>query len=412
MPQDAPVPIAPAADATPSPAQKPADTAASASSTSKLPEGVTTIDDKVFLECEILAYKAVSRISRQIGFEVRAAVDVAAPAGTPATIILLDETLASAFQLYSALIVQLGLFVRAFKSVAPEGSPQEQKSKTKLAAFTQVSLASKTVTGLLAGVVDLVGLFRQDTQLSGRAVSVQETALFLELARSLRFKGLKVVYPRLFGFQAQSNTSASDTGLTELFESVFSAREKAVTRLRPQLNKIAELEKEILDRQLELPTASPDRQKELTKEIDAKNAFLADARRNLDPDLVPFENTDTQWSDLQKGLHTPDGKSGQVPMQLLNRAAQSIQQFHDANPDPAFFLYAEAVVAGGTMRIHRNLWRTLFQGDGISFSGGAVVSYALFDGMAALLTSGTHRYMTPFQEFPASRHKASGFNSC
>ena len=63
------------------------------------------------------------------------------------------------------------------------------------------------------------------------------------------------------------------------------------------------------------------------------------------------------------------------------------------------------------MKIKRNLWRTLFHGDAIEFSGGAVISYALFDGKAQILSSRTHRYMTEFRRFPDNTPAWTSFNS-
>src|SRR6202011_158032 len=101
----------------------------SASSKAKPLDGVTSIDDKVFLECEILAYAALSKIAARIALESQEAFQT--PAAAPAvgaaaptcTIILLDDTLVSALQLFSALQLQLALLEKGFQGVAPAGPP-------------------------------------------------------------------------------------------------------------------------------------------------------------------------------------------------------------------------------------------------------------------------------------------------
>ena len=120
-----------------------------------------------------------------------------------------------------------------------------------------------------------------------------------------------------------------------------------------------------------------------------------------------------------KGLNAPDAKTGQVPIQLINRAVEAVCRFKIAQSEAdatvpkkkAAFLYAEAIVAGGTTRIRRNLWRTLFFGDGLTFSGGAIVAYALFDGNACIVLSRTHRFMTDFENLPRAPKPSSHFNS-
>jgi hypothetical protein len=413
MPEKPLIPVTPAADAKTKAAEPQGGAAADSAAKVKRLDGVTSIDDKVFLECEMLAHSAVSDIAHQIAAEAVAAMPAVEPvAAMPAqtakdrTVILLDEPLVSAFQLFSALKLQLALFEKGFDGVAPLAATAPPEG-LRLAGIP--GMAISTVTGAVEGVLDLLGLFRQDTQYSGRAVAIKETALYLEVAHFLRQKGFQVIYPRLLTFQAEEETQLSQTDMSQLFDGEFTARQKAAQRLRPMLVQVAGIEQEILDREREFPSATTDRQKVLTQEIQDRKARLVTARKNLDPDLVLFENTDTQWNDLQKGLATPDEKSGQVPMQLLNRAAEAIARFRTSAP--AYFLYADAVVAGGTMRTKRNLWRTLFHGDAIEFSGGAVISYALFDGKARILAARTHRFMTEFRGFPDETPAWGNFNS-
>jgi len=425
MPEKPLIPVtAPSGDKVTKPDQEPVN-GQSASSKMKRLDGVTSIDEKVFLECEILAHVALSEIATQISKEAKAAADKEpkeaidkardlsnqadnippATAATRATVILLDNSLISALQLFSSLKLQSALFEKSFNGVAP---PEPAVRKELRKGFAP-GLAISAVTGAVEGVLDLLGLFRQDTQFSGRTVAIKETALYLEVARALREAGFNVLYPRLLSFQADKDAQLSQAKLTQLFDDVFRARQGAADRLRPRLQEVSGFEKDLIDREREFPNATPERQKQLTQEIQDLKARLVTARKNLDPDLVLFENTDSSWNQLQKALAIPDEKTGQVPMQLLNRAAESIERFKGS--PPAYFLYAEGVVAGGTMKVRRTLWQTLFWGDGLEFSGGSVVSYALFDGKAQILTSGTHRYMTDFRSFQKDAPVWKNFNS-
>lgn len=377
--------------------------AQSSPSKTKPLDGVTSIDDKVFIECEILVYGALSKIAAQVATEAIGA-DSSTEAPKP-TVVLLDDTLVSALQLYSSLQLQLALFEKGFNGVVPAAPPPQKSFRLAIAP----ALAITSLTGAVSGVLDLLALFRQDVQFSGRTTTIKETALYLELAREIVKRGGKVLYPKLLSFQAAENVQFSQSSLSQLFDDVFKARQSAADRLRPLLQEVAGFEQEIIDREREFTGATPERQKALTQEIQDLKAHLVSARKNLDPDLVLFENTDTGWNKFQEGLSTPDANSGQVPLQLLNRAAEAIERFKNAQP--AFFLYAQGIVAGGTMRIRRTLWQTLFHGDGLEFSGGAVVAYCLFNGAAEIVASGTHRYLTSFQGFPDTVSVWTDFNS-
>src|SRR4051812_41083718 len=82
-------------------ADQEAGNAQSTSPKTKSLDGVTSIDDKVFLECEILAYAALSKIAAQVAEEVKEPIGITTPPANPVpTVILLDDTLVSALQLY------------------------------------------------------------------------------------------------------------------------------------------------------------------------------------------------------------------------------------------------------------------------------------------------------------------------
>ncbi len=388
-------------------------TASDASSKTKALDGITSIDEKVFLECEILSHSAISRIAERIALEADQAIARTSQAGASnPTIILLDQILVSALQVFSAVQLQLALIKKGFEEVASTAELQlalEKDADDSLRPNLVGALPVAAVTDAVAGVVDLLGLFRQDTQFTGRTAQIKETAVYLEVAHALRANGFEVIYPRLLGFQVEAKIQLSQKAVTDLFQDVFTAREHALGRLRPVLMELTRVEQEIVSREEECIDPAPDRQDVLTQGIQERKAELVKIRENLDPNLLLFKETDAQWNEMQRGLVHVDEKSGLTPMQLISRAAEAIEHFRASAL--SYFLYSEVAVAGGTMRIKRNLWRTLFYGDGISFSGGAVVSYALIDGKAHVLASRTHRYMTEFQTFPDDTPEWASFNS-
>jgi hypothetical protein len=64
-----------------------------------------------------------------------------------------------------------------------------------------------------------------------------------------------------------------------------------------------------------------------------------------------------------------------------------------------YTLQAEVATAGGTYRTRKNLWTTMFTGDLLSYSGGAVVSYKLFNNKSEIALATTYRHATGFTKF-------------
>jgi hypothetical protein len=96
---------------------------------------------------------------------------------------------------------------------------------------------------------------------------------------------------------------------------------------------------------------------------------------------------------------------------LFHELAERAKPAQEGDKPQAFLLFADVVKAGGSRRVRRNLFRSLFTGDGIDFSGGAIASYGLFDDKAALLASRVHRYTVPFHEAPVDGVGFDAFNS-
>lgn len=140
-----------------------------------------------------------------------------------------------------------------------------------------------------------------------------------------------------------------------------------------------------------------------------RDHLLDDQIANLKQEIIPirlelddkrgqFESLDNKLQALQLSLITPDEKSRVVPLHLVQQAEEVLARFREKEKD-TYFLWAEVSTASGSYRIHRNLLRTLFWGDNLSYSGGAIVTYAFFDSNANVVLSGTHRYREPFTRF-------------
>lgn len=81
---------------------------------------------------------------------------------------------------------------------------------------------------------------------------------------------------------------------------------------------------------------------------------------------------------------------------LTGKLSDDKTRFEKA-PSPAYILLASVVTAGGTTRIHKTLWTALSTGDKITYSGGAVVSFSLWNiNSQSPIFSENLRYRSPF----------------
>ena len=69
------------------------------------------------------------------------------------------------------------------------------------------------------------------------------------------------------------------------------------------------------------------------------------------------------------------------------------------HPHPAYILLATVVSSGGTMRDHKSFWTALGNGDKITFSGGLIVSVAMWQSNGnAPVFSKVFRFRAPFSD--------------
>jgi hypothetical protein len=69
--------------------------------------------------------------------------------------------------------------------------------------------------------------------------------------------------------------------------------------------------------------------------------------------------------------------------------------------NPAFVLLASVTSAGGTERVHKNIWTALWSGDKITYSGGAIVNVGMWQANSTPILSTVLRYRVPFTNVAA-----------
>jgi hypothetical protein len=349
-------------------------------------EGRTTVADKMFYETELLSYRCAESIASSIACKVRASLRgrTVVIVGTPlladfANLDALLLTLADMQNEYEAItaraesVVQAKLRREVAKSQAGETSrrfeealiPEANIPSALLGGLTGASIvgAATSAVGVAAPLVGaalgLVGLLKQDNQYYGDRTTLDPLAFELALADQLKQGGADaVIVPNLTVFQPAKNPDS----IISLMERLQASKSASWSSVGPMIAELVSLEKELADASAAKNQAEIDR---LSKE-------LAETRRNLDPLAIPLERADQRLADLQAKWEKVDESTGWSLLARMLRA----EAIHRDRP---IYLHAAIVSSGGHHRINRSLWRLITLSDGLSFTGGAVVRWALLD---------------------------------
>ncbi|MBS1873396.1 MAG: hypothetical protein JSU00_09275 [Acidobacteria bacterium] len=303
--------------------------------------GVTTADDKMRFEVDLLVRRALGDACA----EIRKRVDTARGAG-PAQLIFLDAATLPCFDVAAAFEAQAANLERAFGDAARQAGGGDEN-----ASFTLPVAAGA------AAAVSLVKLFQSDTAYLGRKVEIQPRTLALELAHAWEgAQGVTVVLPE-FSLIPEPMPAA----IQERLDAVMNARRAAFLAIH-----------KLADSLRTLKAGEPD---------------YAAASYALNSAKHQFESADSILRPLSGKMTTPDPKSGVTPLGLVIRAAR-FRELAARGDVATYYLYVEAA-AGGSYRTVKNFFRALAWADGLDASGGVLASYGLFANDGRLLASGT-----------------------
>ena len=370
----------------------------------KVLEGKTTIDDNVTFESEMFSYKAVQEISKQIASQVNNRVPTKG-----AIIFIHDAALQSALRAYQALQVQEQAFQHRLQLLLDNLKNLDQPTTMKNAPFP-------IVAGAVRSVIDLLSLFRQDTDFKGRSFTVNEEALVAQVANEInKLNGnVTVVYPKLWPPGLLMVPSAENSKLIKVIEKLNDIQVTATGHGRQlereieeragktmQINKrIKTFQKDLEGKKAKLQTGDTIIE-EASDKLDGEKEKLKrvmkeiESRENLKQD---FANLNSQAASSLETLLKTEQATGNPLLATLLTAENVIEQLN-CKKGAGFILTLKTVAAGGSYRIRRNLFTTLFTGALLSYSGGAIVSFIMFDADSKIVESRTLQYMNSFSKF-------------
>jgi hypothetical protein len=213
----------------------------------------------------------------------------------------------------------------------------------------------------------LAALLRQDVSYSGSPVSVDALAFEMALAGALKELAFEhVLVPALGLFPANPRGRL----LSVRIQALEKAKLEAWQVVRPLVSELVRL-----DTQLDIASRAKNQ-----AAIDQLTAEINTLRADLSPVTEPLAALDQRWSELQGQWQklSPDGLTGFA--RLLRAEALQVEG--------PLYLHAAIVSSGGHRRIRRSLWRSIFTGDNLTFTGGAVARWAVLDSTGEVKKAG------------------------
>lgn len=430
-------------------------------------EGNTTLDANVRIETDMVSYKALSAASDNISKEIICVAHgkkkgqttdcqyAATEQKKNVKIAIYDAQVIKDWRFYQALspafkgqIKDLrATYIRllckdtkdeTFKTnyCTPAAAAREDPETLGLPLVPSSVIPSAFAAGtsVLKSFIDLVALFRTDTKIEGRSVTIDETALVAETFRALKNDygaerdRLTLYYPEMLPPRLVSGTKESETltivGELYLFKaeadkiikSKNDERERKLNSIKekvPARDKLkAELEQvnELLRKIENLETAKKfEKDETAVKRLHAEivktrvemskfghPAVLAAEIGRLEKDIKPVEDEAKQLakdaktlSDLNEAFQNFVTQFIKVDANGINALALFVKS-EDIDkvlegPD-SYWLEIKSVSAGGNNRIRKNLLR-YFTGAKVDHSGGIIVEYTLYDKSGAVLYS-------------------------
>ncbi|MEO8433275.1 MAG: hypothetical protein ABI596_00140 [Pyrinomonadaceae bacterium] len=414
-------------------------------------EGETTADANVIIETQMVTYKAMSDIADRIGAEIHQKFGGAKAIAIydaeelenlkhyRATSPILEGRIEDLKDQYARVLLSLSAIpslttptgasgessdltkkVHTFSAVKPLSGPTSSLTATSSLTSASILNPIASVTEGLKVFADLLALLRTDTDIKGKSVSVEESAMVAETFRALRnrFGGsVNLYYPKavspevyLEGCQYNSAPVFCSETLSSLahlyaekdkadqelqrdmfdvasqFEKATNQKAQAAAGIASLGKQISELKLDQLKAELEKPwtPAQTARFQKYINELESMKAEAVLAKKTAELQLDHFakrknileqlQALNLQADQLVATLAKPDEKTGRSELANFMRA----ENMEKAIGKDGYWLAFRSISAGGNNRTRKNLFR-YFSGAKLDHSGGLIVEWALYN---------------------------------
>lgn len=415
--------------------------------------GDTTLDEGVRMETDIVAYKAMAEAAKALVGDISDRLKDAAGPKPIHNLAIYDAQVVKDWRFYQAvfpafqgqtedilssyakILCAAGSGVSAhFRQnycTKRDGNAFAADERVQDSKFSDPAIASAFSVGgnLIKSFIDLAALFRADTKITGKSVTIDESALVAEVFRVLQTMrpGTKLYYPKMFPPRVDPDGQSRTIQLVgllftykseadRLIEKQTTAQEtladgikadvKEKAQLDPELAQVKLLKQQLTNLYVALRAERVRifRQKlweeiievksTLSKlkpqsELEARIAFLK-GRINpvlgsidaIDATIKPLAELNARFQKFVDEFVKVDG-SGTNALALFIKSEDVTRAMPGEH---SYWLEIKAVAAGGNNRVRKNLiW--FFAGARVDHSGGVIIEYTLYDKTGAVVVS-------------------------
>ncbi|MGO7359990.1 hypothetical protein ACCS66_35535 [Rhizobium ruizarguesonis] len=332
--------------------------------------GTTTINEEVNIEVVMLAVASVREIAVDIAGRVKRRIG-----SEPKLVLLCDEAWLGKVADWRAFSTRMSVLEEAMESLPA----LRQKSGSALEGIF-VPMLGGTSAGIEA-VANLLSFFKADTSYYGRSVAIESSTLYPALAGQLIENEIASVAiggaPMLTGpadhrqdlIGRMERLVRLRTRLSMMLTEVLATKEAD-----PPAEDYNSTVEQALSRNDDTTTGTNTAAPEATTAVNAEVA-AGGGQHQPDQAQIQIRSLVEAADELMNDLTTAgDGTSRLAELQAGSETAHLI----DTAPR-AYQLSAKVIKSGGAYRTKKHLFTTLFFGDQLSYSGGAVISFILTD---------------------------------
>ncbi len=375
------------------------------------PGGTTSIDDRMAVEVQIVTHRALAEIAGAIAEKVAGCVQQyggdscngpvthsAQPptlAGQPKpVVVILDQEARRLLVEYRAVAGVVGNLLERYSDLDKQWDPDT----APVAAVATVGSALQQALGLLS-------FFRQDTSYFGRDVKTSEFTLQSLIAGGIGARAT-VLWPTRVGWQVSGGAiRPTNTGLP--LSELAARRAATARRLAEHAGRLAKVTAEIAEVEAAIKSSGG------TEEETKRRQTLRNRKAELDakaPLVEAYSSLLKSTDEALIGLSKTSVGDQVSSIERLQTTAWLLARIGEAKDKGTFFLASETVVSGGSYRTRKNLFTTLFSGDLLSYSGGAAVSFVLFDEHGRVALADTFSTFSGFGKFKKRDRRFAGDN--
>jgi hypothetical protein len=403
--------------------------------------GDTTLTEGVRLETEIVSYKAMAEAAKIISAEIHTKIGVAT------ALAIYDGQTIKDWRFYQALSPSFKAYVQDLKDryvtalcaepalddtikgiyCTPAGTPNPATRSAIPAAVVPEAFAAGST--FLKSFIDLAALFRTDTKIEGKSVTIEQNALVAEILRRLRNDygaGIELYNPAMFPPRKNAAQSETIKTIGELF--LFKKEADRLIKLKNSGKPAAQLKLDqdtaqlkayqdeleqveaLLERLKNFEAAlhnthNPVIKKRLSAEIakvsvqlggfkdkDQLKGLIAGLKPTIEADKATIKAIETSvkaltdMNDRFQSFVDEFLKVGPNGMNALALFIKSEDLDQIMNKATSYWLEIRSATAGGNNRTRKNLiW--FFAGARVDHSGGVVLEYTLYDRTGAVVYS-------------------------